>query len=235
MNNTTFSAAPSATGYLFQCRYALFESLKKTRKGITFTTSIEALDDVTFQSDGSPPELLQTKHHQRRSSDLTDAAVDLWKSIRIWSEGIKSKSIPDGATFFLITTSTAGDGSIATYLRGDNSRNVGSAIERLNSVAGSSTNRTNEAAYLSFRSLTPEEKNRLFQSVFVVDSVPVMADLDSAIKEEIFHAVEFKFLDSFVTRLEGWWLRRVIKHLIDPRTGPILSEELLTEIANLRE
>ena len=113
----TFSAANSLLGYLFQCRYALLESLRKLRKGEEFTSSIETLDNVVFESYGEPAELLQTKHHIGRAADLSDASLDLWKSIRIWCEGITDGSIPKNSSFFLITTSRSAGGSAAHYLR----------------------------------------------------------------------------------------------------------------------
>jgi hypothetical protein len=57
-----FSAAPTAIGYLFQCRYALLESLRRLREDAQVVVSIETLDGVVFERDGEPPVLLQTKH-----------------------------------------------------------------------------------------------------------------------------------------------------------------------------
>lgn len=36
--------------------------------------AIEKLDDVSFEEDGSALELLQTKHHLKKSGDLTDGS-----------------------------------------------------------------------------------------------------------------------------------------------------------------
>jgi hypothetical protein len=98
MGKTQFSAAASAIGYLYQCRYALLESLRRLRRDDQFRVFIETLDDVVFERDGEPPDLLQTKHHIKKTADLTDTSVDLWKTIRIWCEGLINSNIPDGAT-----------------------------------------------------------------------------------------------------------------------------------------
>jgi hypothetical protein len=79
--------------------------------------SIETLDDVVFERDGEPPDLLQTKHHIKKTADLTDTSPDLWKTIRIWCEGFINSNIPDGSTFFLITTAEAPKGAAASYLK----------------------------------------------------------------------------------------------------------------------
>jgi len=60
-NNGTadFSAADSALGYIFQCRLALLLALRRIRSGDEFLLSLETLDDVVFEQEGKPPELLQ--------------------------------------------------------------------------------------------------------------------------------------------------------------------------------
>lgn len=229
------SAASSALGYLYQCRYALLESLKRLRKDQEFLVSIETLDDVVFEETGEPPELLQTKHHLNNAGDLTDSSPDLWKTIRIWCEAIKTGNLPKGSLFFLITTAQTADGSATNYLKPNASRNPESAMQRLNSTAESSSNKTNEIAYRAYRLLNDEQKRQLLESVFVVDGAPNIHDLDAELKEVVYYAVEQRFLESFLQRLEGWWYRRAVKHLINSNAKPIMSEELDSEVISLRE
>lgn len=99
-----YSAAPSVLGYFYQCRYALFDALCRLREGESFCVSIETLDDVVFEMDGSAIRVLQTKHHIKAQPNLTDSSADLWKTLRIWIEGQVNGSIPSNAKFFLITT-----------------------------------------------------------------------------------------------------------------------------------
>jgi len=114
-----FSAGSSALGYLFQARFSLHLILQK----MDCEVSIERLDDVTFEENGSPVELLQLKHHINTSANLTDGSPDLWKTIRVWSEAVKSKKITlPNVVLSLVTTSTAPDGSIASLLRSNNKR-----------------------------------------------------------------------------------------------------------------
>jgi|SRR6516162_80564 hypothetical protein len=62
--------------------------------GRDFVISLETLDDVTFETKGGKPEeLLQTKHHRSREATLADSGEDLWKSLRVWFEGHKTKAI----------------------------------------------------------------------------------------------------------------------------------------------
>src|SRR5687767_4603821 len=141
---TPFSATAPAIGYLFQCRYALLESLRRLRRDEQFMVSIETLDDVAFERDGEPPELLQTKHHIKRAADLTDTSPDLWKTIRIWGEGLINGNIPDGSSFFLITTVDVPKGKAAFYLKMGDVRDVSKALERLYATAQSSRNKANK-------------------------------------------------------------------------------------------
>ena len=235
MERGSHSAASSALGYLYQCRYALLESLNRLKKGQDFLVSIETLDDVVFEEVGEPPELLQTKHHLNNPGDLTDSSPDLWKTIRIWCEAITAGNLPEGSLFFLITTAQTADGSAAYYLKPDASRKSESAVQRLNSTAESSASQDNALAYGAYRLLNDEQKRQLIESVFVVDGAPNIHDLDAELKEGVYFAVEQRFLDSFLQRLEGWWYRLAVKHLIDSDAKPIMSEELNSEMTSLRE
>jgi len=230
-----YSAAASATGYLYQCRYALLEALRRMRHEFDFQVCIETLDDVVFERQGAAPDLLQTKHHVSRAADLTDASVDLWKTLRIWCEGIANGSLQLGSRFVLVTTAAAGTGSAAEMLRPGPDRNVAGALDRLRPTASTSTNQTNGPAYTAFRALDAATQKDLFDGVWVVDTASSIASLDSDIRQEVVHAVHHRFLDAFLVRLEGWWFRRVIRHLAVERGVPILSTELLDEMNNLRE
>ena len=66
--------------------------------------SLETLDDVVFESDSNPSELLQVKHHLNHKASLKDKSVDLWKTIGIWID-LRSKSLtPEDCIRCLLTT-----------------------------------------------------------------------------------------------------------------------------------
>src|SRR3990172_986423 len=77
------SAREPLLGYLYQVRVALLHALQRLRSE-TFRVRFEVLDDVEFQSEGAPADLLQMKHHLKRTSGLGDSSTDLWKSLAIW-------------------------------------------------------------------------------------------------------------------------------------------------------
>ena len=110
-NPDQFSAADSALGYLYQVRCALLWSLQRLKNEAAFETSIETLDDVTFEVNGAPTELLQTKLHKNRGANLTDASSDLWKTIRIWIASLNAGEITKETVLYLVTTENAVTGT----------------------------------------------------------------------------------------------------------------------------
>lgn len=230
-----YSAALSALGYLYQIRYALLESLRRLSKAEQFVVTIETLDDVVFEKVGEAPVILQTKHHISKTADLTDSSPELWKTLRIWCVALANNELPDGSLYFLVSTAHSADGHAVHYLKPDGVRDPSKAMERLNSIAESSTNVSNKQAYQVYRSLNQEQRMKLLQSIFILDASPNISTLDSELKQALYFAVRQKYLDIFLQRLEGWWYQRAIQHLLNSDGTPILSEELETERINLLE
>ena len=229
-----FSANEPATGYLFQCRYALLASLRRMSEcEDDFLVALETLDDVVFERHGQPAELLQLKHHVKHAANLTDGSVDLWKTLRIWCEGFAQDLIEPDSLHYLITTSAASNGTAASYLKVDG-RSVDAAIGRLLQTARSSQNETNKQAYAAFLSLTDEAREGLISRIFVLDGSPDILEVLEGLKREVRWAVAFRFRDAFVQRLEGWWFRRVVNHLV-AKGEAILSQEIDAEMNDLRE
>ena len=233
-SQTDFSATDAALGYLYQVRLALLLSLQRLAKDEVFAAYIETLDDVVFENNGSAPELLQLKHRCERSANLTDASSDLWKSFRIWMEGRASGTIPPDAKLYLITTSSVGLASAASYLMLEE-RNETEALLRLRATASTSISETNKPAYSLFRALSSNEQEDLAKSVFILPRAPNIAGVGEALRKEARLVVKRIHLDSFLLRLEGWWYRRTIKHLTEPNTDPILSNEIESVFDDLRE
>ena len=232
-SDSPFSAADSTLGYLFQCKYALLDALRRMRQGEDFLVSVETLDDVYFERNGLPNELLQSKHHRNRQASLNDFSTDIWKSIRIWCEGSLSGLIADDSVFYLLTTATADDGSAASLLRRDEDRDVDEAFNKLVAAAQTSTNKQHASSYKLF--LSNQAKVRtVLERVYVLDATAPITELPGLIRNEVRFAVKKKFLEPFVERLEGWWFARVIDQMSDSRPGPILSEELESQMSDLR-
>ena len=233
-DESTFSAADSLLGYLYQVRTALLWSLQKLPYGADFLVSVETLDDVAFETKGgTPQELVQTKHHRSRAAKLTDASPDLWKSLRIWFESAEAGKVIAGTSLHLLTTARAASGSVAHNLRSWG-RDVDAALSALESTAQSSSNKVNQPAYKAFLKATPARRRALLEAVIVIDAAPTIADADQALRAVVFSAVERQHLESFLERLEGWWIRRVLQQLATPGDR-ILAEELESRMSDFRE
>ena len=228
------SAASSTLGYFYQCRYALLAALCRLPEGDRISVSLETLDDVVFDTDGSAVDVLQTKHHTNARANLADASPDLWKTLRIWIEGQADGTIPRDAQFFLITTAVCKDGTAAAYLRPGVRNNV-KALERLRATASTSISQANLPAYQAFNSMKRVSLEFLVQSITILDGSPSVGQLDDRLKKAVFYAAERQFLDSYIQRLEGWWFRRVVAHLRNDNSRPILGEEIEAESNHIRE
>lgn len=228
-----FSAAQPALGYLYQCRLALSESLKRIPEGEIFTVSIETLDDVVFESDGNPLEILQAKHHTK-FGDISDSSVDLWKTVRIWCDLIKTQLSGLNSYFYLVTTQKVKDNSILELLKEGNENNHQKIISGLDSIANTSENKTNKKAYEAYLRLSNEEKNTLISSIKVIDQALSIIEIEGEIQRSLFYAAEEEFLEKLQWRLEGWWFQQVVLHLMGEKPQ-ILSDELTSKISELRE
>ena len=230
-----FSASDSALGYLYQARLGLLWALKRLKDSSDFLVSLETIDDVTFESNGRPDELLQTKHHLTRPAALTDASPDLWKSLRVWFEGASAKTIPSQTHLYLVTTSAVGVGSAAAKLRQDD-RDVASALATLETTAQTSGSQENAPAYAAFLAASVSERRTILERVVILDRTPTIGTLNDELKAELFWATERRHQDAFLQYLEGWWFRRVVTQLARINIGDrILGGELESQMSDLRE
>lgn len=230
-----FTAVDSTLGYLYQVRSALLWALRRLKTDPDFLVGIETLDDVTFETvSGDPTDLLQTKHHRTATGSLTDASPDLWKTLRIWFEGHTSSVIPTTANLYLVTTGTASDSTAASRLRASQ-RDVAAAQKALDAVASSSTNQTNATAYKAYLATSGPERTRLLGKIIILDAAPSVTDLESELRQEVYWAAGKEHHSAFLERLEGWWLRRVLRQLTDGVAERIGSVELEAQMSDLRE
>jgi hypothetical protein len=235
MSTTTFSAVDATLGYLYQVRCALLWTLRRLKVEPDFLVGIETPDDVAFETvGGDPTELLQTKHHRRGTGALTDASPDLWKTLRIWFEGVASRAIPRTARLCIITTGTAPDSSAASHLRAK-SRDVKAARQALDATAGSSGNASNAAGYRAYLTASPAERTAILERVVVLDASPTIGDLDGELRQEVYWAAGKEHHAAFLERLEGWWFRSVLRQLGGAPTTRIGSVEVEAQMSDLRE
>ena len=208
-NDRDFSAAESQLGYLYQLRYALAVILESERDS---RIEVETLDDIVLVDSEGGTQILQTKHHVK-PGNVTDRSTELWKSLRIWCNAVKSTSVDTERTkFLLVTTNRAQDKTIADYLKpqGSGARNESEALKLLREVSGGKSSKDNKSSYESFTRLSENQQLELAQRIEVLDCSLKITDIEERIKRKLQLSVRDEFLDEFFERVEGWWVNRVI-------------------------
>lgn len=235
---SAFDASASMLGYIYQVRYGLYLGLKKITEvedPDEFYIAIEALDDISFEKNGEPFELLQTKFHSK-PGNLTNKSPDLWKTIRVWVDSIQTGITKLGDTCFtLVTTEIANSNSIALSLSGiHKERKPNFALEKLREIAAAKGSQTNQKGYEAFESLLPWQQEQLVDSIYVVAKSEDLLKIRNMIELQLRTAVERVHIDAFVTRLEGIWFKRIIEVLSDNSNCSICLGELQAIIDDLR-
>lgn len=231
-----FDATASMLGYLYQARYALLLSLQRIREvndPDNYYVSIEKLDDIAFSEGNNPVELLQTKYHGSEGK-LTDRSADIWKTIRIWSEGIKNGQLdPTKVDFTLITTQDTAEGFLVKLLP-KAIRDIQSIKESLNAIVSETSNATNLPAYQAYDSLTDLQKDQLINSVRIINRSPHILDVEDQIKKELRLIINTEHVDAFLSRLEGEWFKRIIIAMTSVDSNQICLAELVSKFDELR-
>ncbi len=232
------SAAQSAAGYMYQARLALLEALRYAYRDSGIEIAVEKLDDVSFEKDGSALELLQTKHHLKKSGDLTDSSVDLWKTLRVWAEASKADpSLPGRTRFALVTTARAPTGSAASYLRPADAgnRDPAKAEAILLEAGGASQNTALAKAITAFTVLTPEMRSALVAAIEIIDRAPLIANMESSIEERLRMIAPRGKAALAREHLEGWWWPRICAALQAETPGTISVLEVEQKLDDIRD
>jgi hypothetical protein len=229
-----FSAVASMLGYSYQFRYALVEALERLRTGLSWSVSIETADDVVFDGPGAG-ELHQLKH--RSSGSLSDLSVDVWKSLRVWSESVADGRIdPQRDSCYLVSTSSAPDGSAAALLRpGTVARDPRRAAALLRAAKAASSNAELKTSFAAFDSLGSQGQETLLSSVYVLDGSATVSELDERLAGLAVLGVRREHVAAYLERLEGWWFRACLMSLVDDDQRHLSAEQLESRVVSFRE
>lgn len=204
-----FSAAGSALGYLAQVEYALLIALRRMDCDVELRLSIETADDITFDVEGAPLELWQTKHHVARHGSLGDASPDVWKTLHNWIE-----TSGENTACFLLTTVAAPADSAASHLgTSRTAHDLLSAREKLDAVARAAGNTSSAGYYAKYLDLTDERRLELLSRVTILDGAVDAATLTDSLVGSVRKATTAQRRRPLVDRLRGWWHGRALSHL----------------------
>jgi hypothetical protein len=231
---TGHGAAASALGYVYQAVAGLLELVRRAKNEPSTKLTIERFDDVAFEGEGRARELLQTKHHIQGVGNLSDRSRDLWRTLRVWIDALDAgTAVLPGATFSLLTTATAPEGSVAARLR-TGRRDPATALATLELDARAGGNAAKAADYGAFLGIEANERRSLVEAVVVLDQAPALAEIKPVLIRELGWNLRSHFQEQMADRLLEWWDRRVVIHL---QTGqdPIEAEEVRFELEALRD
>jgi hypothetical protein len=230
---SAFNAGSSMLGYLYQVRVALLWAIKKSREG-DFMVCLETLDDVSFEANGEPAVVLQTKHSLNAAASLSDLSADLWKTLRIWMIGRQSGEIPVEAAKFLISTSTTSPGTACACLVVDTqTRDVQAAADKLKHAATTSTNADLKDAFEAFLALEQSARCEFLSNIYVIPGQPGADAIGAQLEAELYH-VSLHHQALSIQMIEGWWFKRVIHELV--HGGPGISRaEIDAQISDVQE
>ncbi|MGJ4998904.1 ABC-three component system protein [Bradyrhizobium sp. HKCCYLS3077] len=190
--------------------------------------SIERLDDVSFETGGTPFELLQTKHHIHSVANLSNASPDLWKTLRVWAQAAKDDpSLPSRTRLVLITTATIPPQSAAALLRAPGAYPSGEkrdpklANEILTEIAQKSENAALAPAFAAFLALADPMRSSLLSAVEVLDSQPIISELTGELERSLRLVAPSGKAAAAREALEGWWWPTICAALTKSPSQPI--------------
>lgn len=230
-----FEASASALGYLYQLRTALQRCVELSRGGIEWSVAIEATDDVQAMI-GSHTELTQLKK-RAGGVRLTDLSSDLWKTLRIWSQAVSDRRIDlDETSLYLVTTAELPPGSVGFLLqpKAGGHRDEQAAEALLTAARQSSQSATLAKAFDAFDALGPQRRAHLLSRVEIVGSAPDMGDIRGELLGYASLAVDRRFANSFLQRLEGWFFERAVAQMSSPGADAVTGAEFDEVFNDLR-
>lgn len=186
---------------------------------------IEGIDDIVLLNKDET-NLYQSKYQMNKEGSITDRSSDFWKTIRVWCEGIKDKSInPLKTKFAIVTTGKCEPSSvIGKYLLDRNLLDM--TISALDTIATETTNQTNIKGYNAWSDQTKLVKTNILSNLEVIDQSLDFDEIDNELKKSMKLHILPVHIDPFYERLLGWWFDCCIDQLTDSNQTPILYEDL---------
>lgn len=221
-------------GYLYQCRLALLQGLKLGKINPNGQISIEKFDDVAFENEDDLAECLMQAKHSINPASMTDTSTDVWKTIRIWAEKTQQDpQFPTTTKFFLITTTTAIEGTALSKLRAENSKEEREEARLLLlTAAKTSTNKVTQAGREVFLALTVDSQKALLAAVVVFDQSPNLVDMRSELESELYYSSPDN-ISLIVDTVEGWWFSSVARSLLKEGQPSIPVQNILQKLEEI--
>lgn len=221
MSSSTFSAKEPALGYYYQIIRGLVLLLEETRMASP-SLSFECLDDIAIEDAGNV-ELYQAKLHIT-PTQMTDRSSDFWKTIRVWSKGIKDGIFnPTTTIFTLITTASVPEDSFLHLFLSGKEEDKNKILTTMETIATETSNETNKPGYDAFLELTEEEKKELINNIHINDANVSISDTMAQLKYRLELSASSSALDSLINSVMGWWFLNAVD-MLQSDTKQIISK-----------
>lgn len=231
--SSTFSAKEPALGYYYQIIRGLVLLLNETRM-VKPCLSLECLDDIAIE-DKDTVDLYQAKLHIRQVQ-MTDRSPDFWKTIRVWSEGIKDGTFNlDTTIFTLITTASVSEDSFLYLFFSDKEDDRKRILTTMETISTETSNETNLLGYKAFAALTEQQKVKLINSIRIHDSEVSIDDTITQLRNRLEVSAPSRSLDSFINTVIGWWFFNCVDMLQSDKKETISKETVNNYIQACRD
>ena len=228
-----FSAKEPALGYHYQILHGLYLLLKQGDNTSSLFT-LESLDDITIDSIDTLS-LYQTKLHINHSTTLSERSSDLWKTIRVWSEGILDGTLSTDTTFFhLVTTQNISNGTFLEKMKPGKKRDIKAIVKHMTQIASEVSNATNCPAYRAFNLLSDTQKEALIKNIYILDASLDTGETIKKLKEDLRLSAPPDKLEIFFDELIGWWFIQCIE-ILQNKSDSISYRQLHIKIQNIRD
>ncbi len=224
------SAAGQALGYLHQCMWALVELGRRGSADPAVELRLEALDDIQFDSDGSPAELLQTKHHLGSAGTVTANSTDLWRTLNVWMD---VDSIDD-VILRLVTTQAIQEDSALSRLCIGGDRDVAAVATALGEAATESKNAATATWRQKFLALDDRTREDLLDRIYIDDRSSQAPEFDRELIKTFRYAIPVGKEDVFGHLLKGWWAGISVR-LLSRELGAITGGDLVLQVNDIAD
>ncbi|UBZ10366.1 hypothetical protein LDL79_16405 [Leeuwenhoekiella palythoae] len=245
MAESNHQAKGPALGYYYQSIYALIELFKSDNNNAF--VSIETWDDV-YLEDGSTKKLIQLKHSINENSKISIKSTELWRTIHVWCDYLKTNEVEDGIFTLSTVASIDEDSSLRnlkyqTENRDDLIKDLLSEAERVikkrekvkakNKILLKSGKQEESLPFTSkykgcqsFISLTPHRRNEFVKKIKLVPDSFQVQDANYCVIDLIKNYIPTKFQKPLADSILAWWEREAVKSLCGERSEYLYKIEL---------
>ena len=223
-------AAGQALGYFHQCMWALVELGRRGSADPSVQLRLESLDDIQFDADGSPAELLQTKHHLGAAGVVTANSADLWRTLNVWMD----VAATEDAILRLVTTQAVQPDSELARLLVGGERDSALVVAALVEAATKSTNVKTAAWRKKFLSLGEPAQHALAARIHIDDRSSQAPDFDQEVTKTFRYAIPVGKESVFVHLIKGWWAGISVK-LLSRELAAVTGGDLVLQINDIAD